>query len=164
MVECDQSKAIGIALLLLKIPRIRRVDPVIESLNVREDAPTLGMNDYLRVAVFSAVQLASLFLFLIFARSIFTAFFAVRDSFYLYPTPTYLQAVGSFIQHVNRGLPFWGDALRDIPPPLIWVIPLLLGVPFSFFVVTNLRKTKAMYQMRLQYFSDRMTPEKKYFF
>ncbi len=137
---------------------------MINSSNIREDTAILERSDYLRVAVFSAFQVASLVLFLIYARSIFTAFLAVRDSFYFYPTPTFLQAVASFIQKVNRGLVLWGDAVRDIPLPLIRVIPLLLSVPFSFFVVANLRTTKAIYQKRWQYLADSMTPEQQAFF
>jgi hypothetical protein len=126
--------------------------------------PTLGRSDYLRIAVFSAFQVASLVLFLIFARSIFSAFLAVKDSFYFYPTPTVLQAIAAFMQKFNRGLFLWKDAVADIPLPLISAILPVLCLAFSFFVLTNARTTKAIYQKRWRYLADRMTPEQQAFF
>jgi hypothetical protein len=137
---------------------------VIDSLNTQENAPILERSDYFRIAVFSAFQVASLVLFLIFARSVFTAYLAVRESFYFYPTPTILQAIAAFIQKFNRGLFLCSDAVADIPLPLISAIPPVLCFAFSFLVLKNTRTTKAVYQKRWQYLADNMTPEQQAFF
>jgi hypothetical protein len=143
---------------------MRRLDSVTNSSDTREDAVTLERGDYVRIIIFSLFQVVSLVLFIIFARSIFTAFLAVSDSFYFHPTPTILQATVTFMEKFNRGLLLSSDTARGIPLPLIRAIPFMLYFAFSFFILTNARITKAIYKKRWQYLADRMTEDQRAFF